>query len=43
MKMGNVPSAADIVYRKIKKQIFSKKLLLGQKIVDTDFVEEFSV
>lgn len=22
--MGNVPSAADIVYRKIKKQIFSK-------------------
>ena len=43
MKMGNVPSAADIVYRKIKKQIFSKKLLLGQKIVDTDFVEEFRV
>ena len=41
--MGNVPSAADIVYRKIKKQIFSKKLLLGQKIVDNDFVEEFHV
>ena len=41
--MPAIASVADLVYLKIKKQIFSKKLLLGQKILDADLAEEFKV
>ncbi|SCM73054.1 GntR family transcriptional regulator [Desulfovibrio sp. 86] len=41
--MSTITSVADVVYQRIKKQIFSKKLLLGQKVLDTDLAEEFKV
>lgn len=36
-------SIADIVYKKIKKQILTRKLRLGQRITDVDFAEAFQV
>ena len=41
--MSTIASIADIVYRKIKKQIFTKKLLLGQKLLDSELADEFKV
>jgi DNA-binding GntR family transcriptional regulator len=36
-------SIADVVYQKVKGRIVSGKLRLGQRITDTEFVEEFKV
>ena len=36
-------SIADVVYQKLKRRIITGKLHLGQKVMDTDFVEEFKV
>ena len=51
MRNGELPSMpiivpnsiSDIVYQKIKSRIVCGKLRLGQKITDTEFVEEFKV